>query len=84
MDDNVQKLSEAIDIINRLLERLPNERHDYSGVGWCAGCGAVLYCAGSGDYSRDPCRPGCILQEAKKWLEENKGYGNFRSSTDRC
>ena len=56
---------ELVNLIKRLVETLPNKRTDYSGVGWCAGCGAVLYV--SGDSSpRDPCKSDCVLNEALK------------------
>lgn len=60
-------MADAASIIKRLVEKLPNVRRDYSGVGWCAGCGAVIYV--SGDPSpRDPCKPDCVLAEAKRFL----------------
>ena len=58
-------------MLQRLLSKLPHSKHDYSGVGWCAGCGAVLYVSGDGK-GRDPCKPDCILQEAEQVLKENK------------
>ena len=54
---------ELVNLIKRLVETLPNKRTDYSGVGWCAVCGAVLYVSGQGG-PRDPCKPDCVLQEA--------------------
>lgn len=54
--------AELIDLLRRLIKALPNKKTDYSGVGWCAGCGAVLY-AGDGS-GADPCKSDCVLQEA--------------------
>lgn len=55
------------DLIKRIISTLPNQKNDYSGVGWCAGCGAVLYVSGDQTPS-DPCLENCVLQEAKQLL----------------
>ena len=49
-----------VDLIERLVNRLPNERRDYSGVYWCAGCGVALH---------NSCRIDCVLQEANKIIK---------------
>ena len=57
------------DLLKRLLARLPDQRTDYSGVGWCAGCGVVLWVSGdTSGKGRDPCKPDCVLQEARAAL----------------
>ena len=56
-----------VDALKNVLAKLPNERTDYSGVGYCAGCGAVLWVSGD-DSPRDPCRPGCVLVAARAAL----------------
>jgi hypothetical protein len=48
-----------------LLSRFPKEETDYSGVGRCAGCGALHWCAGNPGMP-EPCKPNCVLQAAKK------------------
>ena len=52
------------DLIKRLIAKLPNEKYDYSGVKWCAGCGAIKWVSGD-DSPPDPCKPDCVLQEAR-------------------
>ena len=63
------------DLVKRLVAKLPKERKDYSGVGWCAGCGAILWVSGSPGEPRDSCKPDCVLQEAlneiAKWRESS-------------
>ena len=63
------RIAESKDLLRRLLSKLSHERRDYSGVGWCAGCGAVLYCSGD-DQPRDPCKSNCVLQEALRAAEK--------------
>ncbi len=58
-------------LIKTLVDKLPNERRDYSGVEWCASCGAVLWVIGDPS-PPNPCRPNCILQEAKEFLSKNR------------
>jgi len=67
---------ELKEVLQNLFTKLPHEKHDYSGVGWCAGCGAVLYCSGDGK-GRDPCKPDCVLVAAKKVL-----FGGTDGGTD--
>lgn len=59
-----QQVAELREVLKRALKKLPHERHDYSGVGNCAGCGALLYC-GDGK-GREPCKPDCVLREAER------------------
>lgn len=61
---------EALTMVQALYDKLPKERHDYSGVGWCAGCGAVLYC-GDGK-GRDECKPDCVLALTRALLEKTR------------
>ena len=60
---------ELLNIIEELINTLPNERTDYSGVGWCSGCNALLWCSGNPG-PRDPCKPNCILQKARNLIKE--------------
>ena len=64
-----ERITYLTDLVRRLLDKLPKERTDYSGVGWCAGCGATLYCRGTKG-PRDPCKEDCVLQEAFRVVEE--------------
>lgn len=59
------RLREALEGV---LAKLPLERTDYNGVGWCAGCGAVLWVSGH-VAPRDPCKADCVLVAARAALE---------------
>jgi len=56
------------DALRGLLSKFPNEKTDYSGVGWCAGCGALHWCSGNPG-KPEPCKPHCVLQAAIKAME---------------
>lgn len=66
-----EELAEAL---RGLFNRLPHHIAD-NAVGYCAGCGAILWC-GDGK-PRDPCKPDCILAAALSILSrldaEQKG-----------
>ena len=66
MEDLEERIEHLKSVISRLIIRLPNQRTDYSGVGWCAGCGALQYCSGHSLDGPEPCTPDCVLQEARR------------------
>ena len=57
-----------VEALEELLSKFPKEKTDYSGVGWCAGCGALHWCTGNPG-PREPCKPDCVLQKAISALE---------------
>ena len=53
-----------VEALEELLSKFPKEKTDYSGVGWCSGCGALHWCTGNPG-PREPCKPDCVLQKAR-------------------
>jgi hypothetical protein len=56
-------------LLEGLYKKLPHTTRDLSS-GRCVGCGAIHWC-GDGK-EKDPCKDDCIIQKAKRKLEEQK------------
>ena len=67
-----QQRDELLEALEGVLNILPHEKVDYSGVSRCAGCGATLWVSGD-DLPLDPCEPNCVLQKAKQAIAKAKG-----------
>lgn len=52
-----------------IMRKIPKTKNDYSGVGYCFGCGVVKWASGQGEYSEE-CEPDCALQDFRRALEE--------------
>ena len=52
-----------------ILSKIPKTKNDYSGVGYCFGCGVVKWASGQGNYSEE-CKPDCVLQAFRRALGE--------------
>jgi len=55
--DRVERLEGAG---KNILRKIPKTKNDYSGVGYCFGCGVVKWASGQGNYSEE-CKPDCVL-----------------------
>lgn len=52
-----------------ILRKIPNTKNDYSGVGYCFGCGVVKWVSGGNGY-KEECKPDCAMQAFRRALEE--------------